>query len=110
MLKELRTSWAPESFIVSFKLETDPDLVLPKARIAIQRYGVDLVVANQLQTRRDVVYLVKDTSPDSEVLTIRRARDCDNIEPFLVKAVVEAHTAFLTDTVLPALTEGCRIS
>lgn len=48
MLKTLK-SWSPKSFIVSFKLETDPDLVIKKARGAIEKYGVHLVVANQLQ-------------------------------------------------------------
>lgn len=58
LLKMLTSEWTKEAFIVSFKLETDPDLVVSKAQQAIQNYGVDLVVANQLQTRRDVLYLV----------------------------------------------------
>ena len=58
MLGKLTKEWAPDCFMVSFKLETDMDLVISKARAAIDKYGVHLVVANQLQTRRDVVYLV----------------------------------------------------
>ena len=58
LLKKLKSSWAPKSFVVSFKLETDELLVIEKARKAIDIYGVDLVVANQLQSRRDEVFLV----------------------------------------------------
>ena len=48
LLKSVRV-WSPHSFVVSFKLETDPNLVLMKARLAIEKYGVHLVIANQLQ-------------------------------------------------------------
>lgn len=57
-LGKLVADWAPRSFIVSFKLETDKKLVISKAQRAIENYGVHLVVANQLQTRREVVFLV----------------------------------------------------
>ena len=49
MLLHLTNTWAKESFIVSFKLETDPDLVVQKSKAAIEKYSVHLVVANQLQ-------------------------------------------------------------
>lgn len=49
LLKLLTSIWCPHSFVVSFKLETDPELVIPKATGAISKYGVHLVVANQLQ-------------------------------------------------------------
>jgi DNA / pantothenate metabolism flavoprotein len=61
MLSKLTSVWAPESFVVSFKLETDEDLVVKKAAQAIAKYHVHMVVANQLQTRRNVVYLVSPT-------------------------------------------------
>jgi phosphopantothenate-cysteine ligase len=48
-LRTLVSEWCPAAFVVSFKLETDPELVIPKARRAIEKYGVHLVVANQLQ-------------------------------------------------------------
>lgn len=43
--------WAPHSFVVSFKLETDEDLLISKAESAIVNYGVHLVIANLLQVR-----------------------------------------------------------
>lgn len=93
MLKTLKSDWAPESFVVSFKLETDYDLVIPKAKMAIEKYGVDLVVANQLQTRRDVVYLVESTL--AEPLTIERSPDQKYIETSLVDVIVRKHSDFI---------------
>jgi phosphopantothenate---cysteine ligase (ATP) len=42
-------SWAPGAFVTSFKLETDPALLQTKAQMALRKYHVHLVVANQLQ-------------------------------------------------------------
>jgi phosphopantothenate---cysteine ligase (ATP) len=38
MLYPLANIWAPSAYIVSFKLETDEELLLPKARQALERY------------------------------------------------------------------------
>ncbi|GLC43564.1 hypothetical protein PLESTB_001570700 [Pleodorina starrii] len=59
MLGALVHSWAPEAFVVSFKLETDQRILVDKASAALQRYGVHLVVANLLHNRKDVVTLVE---------------------------------------------------
>lgn len=110
-LGTLVSEWAPSSFIVSFKLETDIDLLIRKAKMAISKYGVDLVVANQLQTRRDVVHLVENarrvvegnieeadhTSPSTttySVAEIRRLPSEAYIERQLVEAVVSRHDKY----------------
>jgi DNA / pantothenate metabolism flavoprotein len=49
----LRNDWAPAAFHVSFKLETDEQLLLHKAKAAITSYGVHCVVANELNTRTE---------------------------------------------------------
>ena len=48
----------PNAFTVSFKLETDEKLLIPKALGAIKKYGIHCVVANLLQTRYDTAVLV----------------------------------------------------
>lgn len=50
--------WAPAAFVVSFKLETDPGLIAPKAAGAARAYGVDAVVANVLELRYDEVRIL----------------------------------------------------
>jgi hypothetical protein len=55
----LRTQWAPSACIVSFKLETDPGILIKKAWGAVEAYGVDAVVANVLETRYSEVTMVR---------------------------------------------------
>jgi hypothetical protein len=58
MLGKLTRDWAPHSYVVSFKLETDESILFKKAGGAIKAYEVDLVVANLLHNRADLCYLV----------------------------------------------------
>jgi hypothetical protein len=57
MLGVLR-ALAPEAVFVSFKLETDMGILLKKASAAMVAYGINVVVANELKTRREFVTLV----------------------------------------------------
>ncbi|MCJ1315936.1 hypothetical protein MMC15_001256 [Xylographa vitiligo] len=58
LLKRLVDGWAPEGMIVSFKLETDPSLLISKSQTALQRYSHHLVIGNLLSTRKwEVVFI-----------------------------------------------------
>ncbi|KAI9761356.1 MAG: hypothetical protein M1835_008190 [Candelina submexicana] len=60
-LQRLVEGWAPEGMIVSFKLETDPAILILKARQALERYSHDLVIGNLLSTRKwEVVFMARD--------------------------------------------------
>ncbi|KAI0105693.1 DNA/pantothenate metabolism flavoprotein [Nemania sp. FL0031] len=57
-LKNLVDGWAPEGMIVSFKLETDPGLLVHKAKYSLNRYQHHLVIGNLLTTRKwEVVFV-----------------------------------------------------
>merc|ERR1711974_289575 len=60
-LGEIRRSWCPDAFVVSFKLETDETILKSKARGAIQKYVVDCVVANMLKSYNETCALVTET-------------------------------------------------
>jgi phosphopantothenate-cysteine ligase len=87
MLGKMKAECSPEAFMVSFKLETDHNLVIPKARKAISNYGVDLVVANELHSRRDKVFLV--TTDDCRELV--RAPEAKQIEVVIVHRIFDEH-------------------
>lgn len=57
-LKSLVDGWAPEGMIVSFKLETDPSLLVSKSQQALERYSHHLVIGNLLSTRKFEVVFV----------------------------------------------------
>ncbi|KAM0803396.1 DNA/pantothenate metabolism flavoprotein [Usnea florida] len=67
-LKDLVDGWAPEGMIVSFKLETDVSLLVPKAQQALERYSHHLVIGNLLSTRKFEVVFV---APGKEEWWIR---------------------------------------
>jgi len=58
ILKPLVDEWTPDGFIVSFKLETDSALLVPKAQAALERYGHHLVIGNDLHRRKYEVVFV----------------------------------------------------
>jgi phosphopantothenate-cysteine ligase len=59
-LKQLVDGWAPDGIIVSFKLETDPSILVKKARYALDKYAHHLVIGNLLSTRKwEVVFVSK---------------------------------------------------
>ena len=57
-LKQLVDGWAPEAMIVSFKLETDPSILVKKSQYALNKYSHHLVIGNLLLTRKwEVVFV-----------------------------------------------------
>lgn len=90
-LGELKRAWCPDAFCVSFKLETDSEILLTKAKNSIQLYAVDLVVANLLPTRYTEVQLVDKDGV--EVLNKGPGED-DELEEALIEGIVRHHASF----------------
>lgn len=97
LLGVLRREWAPRAFVVSFKLETDWDLLRKKAHQAIDKYDVHLVVANELHSRFDEVLLIPNgsTGGKSDERVIERPEDHPDIESTLIDAVAGVHFRFI---------------
>lgn len=101
-LQDLTSIWAPKSFVASFKLETDKEILISKSLQAIKNYHVNIVIANLLQTRRDVLYIVENKSNlidvsvsdnKNNVVEIHREED-ETIELKLVNYIVAKHQEF----------------
>lgn len=65
MLAYIRHELLPLALCVSFKLETDTSILMSKARQAIEKYSMDVVVANELQTRHKEVTVVTERTARS---------------------------------------------
>ncbi|XP_020590544.1 phosphopantothenate--cysteine ligase 2-like isoform X2 [Phalaenopsis equestris] len=96
MLRILRIEWAPSAFCVSFKLETDPDILLQKAESALSKYQMHVVVANELATYKREVILV---TVGGKVSIRKQSEDAD-VEDELIKLLVEKHSEYI---------ESCRM-
>jgi phosphopantothenate---cysteine ligase (ATP) len=81
-LSTLVSAWAPcGSMIVSFKLETDPDLLVSKAQQSLYRYHHDLVIGNLLATRKwEVVFISKEGEKWIRVPKTRRSKSFSGVE------------------------------
>eukprot|EP01006_Ploeotia_vitrea_P054898 TRINITY_DN67931_c0_g2_i1.p1 TRINITY_DN67931_c0_g2~~TRINITY_DN67931_c0_g2_i1.p1 ORF type:complete len:311 (+),score=36.03 TRINITY_DN67931_c0_g2_i1:44-976(+) len=83
--------WCPGCFVVGFKLETDTDILKAKATMSMTTYGLQLVVANMLQTYKDEVKLFQKCVEDPKL--IQRGNN-EEIEPELIATVAEIHSGF----------------
>ncbi|CAK7245776.1 MAG: Phosphopantothenate--cysteine ligase cab2 [Sporothrix thermara] len=90
-LKSLVDNWSPESMMISFKLETDPDLLIGKAKGALERYQHHLVIGNILATRKQEVVFV--TPQDVKWVRLSEADAAANveIETLIVPQVISLH-------------------
>jgi phosphopantothenate---cysteine ligase (ATP) len=81
-LPTLASAWAPSgSMIVSFKLETDPDLLVSKAQQSLHRYRHDLVIGNLLMTRKwEVVFITSEGERWIRVPKARRSKSFSGVE------------------------------
>ncbi|KAL4941649.1 hypothetical protein BDV06DRAFT_194068 [Aspergillus oleicola] len=79
-LHQLVDGWSPEgSMIVSFKLETDPSLLVYKAQTALQRYAHHLVIGNLLSTRKWEVVFVTPDPPHERWIRVPKSRRSKSI-------------------------------
>ncbi|TFK38059.1 phosphopantothenate-cysteine ligase [Crucibulum laeve] len=120
ILKSMVDEWTRDGYIVSFKLETDPDLLIPKARAALERYGHQVVIGNDLHRRKfEVVFVSRKPLPalppgaepvpdalestfveswlriDSTVATGVPASQVKEIEEDIVAELVRKHAAWV---------------
>ncbi|XP_064643957.1 phosphopantothenate--cysteine ligase-like [Lineus longissimus] len=94
ILGPLVKTWVPKAYVVSFKLETDPNILLRKARQAMEKYSHQLVIANILETRKEeVVIVTKDTEEKIKLSQEQMARGVEIEEP-IVKRLKILHQQF----------------
>ena len=86
LIRYLKTTVCPDVFIVSFKLETDENLLIKKAQESLKSCGHDLVISNSLSRRKDQVIFVEKSMKTEEVC---RADDGNWIEEAIVRKVIE---------------------
>ncbi|XP_067826671.1 phosphopantothenate--cysteine ligase [Heptranchias perlo] len=95
MLSPLVKDWAPQAFVTSFKLETDPSQLVARARKALATYRHQVVVANALETRRVFVVIVTEDSQIDLALSENEIKQHHEIEEKIVKHLSECHTNFI---------------
>lgn len=95
VLSSLVASWAPNAFVVSFKLETDEKLLIPKAERSLHKYGHQLVIGNLLQRRKFEVVLVEPHDHTWVRLPSTSAAPPHEIERDIVAAIAKRHETWI---------------
>lgn len=112
-LENLVDGWAPEGMIASYKLETDPAILVHKARTSLDRYQHHLVIGNLLTTRKWEVVFVSPRRADRWLRVARKGgwgdaegrplraeelpheEPAEEIEALIIPAVAELHDAHI---------------
>lgn len=97
IIQPLVKEWATRGFIVSFKLETDVNLLEPKSRMALERYGHQVVVANMLETRKMIVSLISPHDCEIVELSVEDEKKGVEIEKMIVEKLVVRHRKWIAD-------------
>ncbi|GAA5905440.1 phosphopantothenate--cysteine ligase CAB2 [Sporobolomyces salmoneus] len=100
VLKTMVDEWSNDGFIISFKLETDRNLIIPKARAALERYGHQIVIGNSLVERKHEVVFVEPHG--EEWLRIREGEkgaggQVKEIEEDIIRKLVGLHDRWIKD-------------
>lgn len=96
MLVPIVDDLVPKAFVISFKLETDPDVLLDKAIGALKKYNHKLVIGNLLSNyRKRVIFVTEDTikSRKPEVIDLSAEEIANDIaiEQIIVEKIVIFH-------------------
>lgn len=91
LLGLLRSQWCPQAFVVSFKLETDTNLLMGKSLQALDKYRHNCVVGNILEERKAKVVVIDSKQRVKDV----DAHDGLEIEHFLIDYLAQLHSEYL---------------
>ncbi|KAL3923330.1 MAG: hypothetical protein SGILL_001717 [Bacillariaceae sp.] len=110
----IRSVWAPDAFICSFKLETNKDILRKKAEGAVEKYGCHMVICNLLETRHDEVWILSppdihafmDGASSSAVVEVQewpmhqvsklKSAEVDALEAMIMEHVVRSHFEYIS--------------
>lgn len=95
MLEPLVNIWVPNAYVVSFKLETDEDLLIDKTHTALNKYKHKMVIGNVLQTRKQRVVLVMPNTANEIQLSSEEMEAGIEIESKIVADLTERHNLFM---------------
>ncbi|KAI3868483.1 hypothetical protein MKX03_035656 [Papaver bracteatum] len=75
-------------------METDTNILLEKADMALKKYKMNMVVANELSTRKEEVIVVAN----SRRITVRRDKNNGDVENPLIKLIVDRHSTYIEES------------
>jgi len=95
MIESLRKVWAPNIFLVTFKLETDDHLLQKKVQVHLDGYNADVVIGNLLHSYKYKVYVCqKHHEPHLIEHTEQERQSGHDFEEKIVAEIVKRHKQY----------------
>lgn len=97
VIKIMKKVWCSNAFVVTFKLETDPNLLEKKSLSHLDKnnYGVQCVVGNLLGEHQNRVRLYSENSCQVFERTEAQKERDDDIEDSLVQSIIALHSKYI---------------
>ncbi|XP_023339772.1 phosphopantothenate--cysteine ligase [Eurytemora carolleeae] len=95
MLRPLVGNWAPNCYVASFKLETDPSILISKAKQALEKYKHNLVVGNILESRKREVWIITGTHEEKIHMSEEEINSGSEIEEKIVAMIEKISEEYL---------------
>lgn len=97
VIKIMKNVWCSNAFVVTFKLETDPNLLEKKSLSHLDKnnYGVQCVVGNLLGEHQNRVRLYTENSCQVFERTEAQKERDDDIEDSLVQSIIALHSKYI---------------
>ena len=73
------------------QLETDSDILVQKAEMALNKYRMNVVVANLLATYKEEVVIISNGKSN----TIRRCNKDEDLEEHIIKLLEKSHSKYI---------------
>jgi len=97
MLHLLKGKWCPSAFCISFKLETDENIINDKVSESFKKYKMNAICSNLLQNYNDVMWINEPTMTKQIKLVRDDAMKAQHktLEILLIPKLVELHDAYI---------------
>lgn len=87
---KIKDEWCPNAFLISFKLETNEEVLLEKTYKSLEKTKSDFIIANILQERYERVMIISK----SEKMTILKDK-MKSVEEGIVKQIIKLHEKYI---------------
>jgi phosphopantothenate-cysteine ligase len=91
LLGSIKGKYAPEAFVVSFKLETDENLLEEKCLTSAEKYNQDIIIGNMLKTRTNQVRIFERMTKQ---WTVINRLENQEIELEIIKFLCNKHRVY----------------
>jgi len=96
LLGKLKSEWCPNAYIISFKLETDINLLNSKAMQSLEKYKHHVVIANLLEDRKNKVTIIQSNGSSKEIKL--KEENHFEIEELIINFLIELHDNFILNS------------